>query len=96
MPNELQQKIEELTQKISLLEEQLKTHNHNGFIGNQIDIRETFGLLRTITVAGELTNVTAQPAKIFHEQMFIDTTTATKKLYVFDAVGNTWYSVTIT
>lgn len=92
---ELQQLIQDLSNRIQFLEEQIKTHAHNGVIGGQINIQETFGLLKTVTVAGELTNITALPAKTLHEQIFIDTTTATKKLYIFDAPGNVWRSVTI-
>ena len=96
LKSEFNNEIERLKiEKISVLESQLKEHQHDGIIGAQINVRNIFDLLRTITDATELTNVTAQPAKNIYEQMFIDTSTATKKLYVFDATGNVWRSVTI-
>ena len=100
---ELLEKIKNLENRLSvadswiqILEEQLKEHKHEGIVGRQIDLPDLFGLLRTVTVAADLTAITAQPAKNIYEQIFIDTTTATKKLYVFDAPGNVWRSVAIT
>lgn len=75
---------------------EIKEHSHNGLDSRQVNLSELFGLLRTITDATELTNVTAQPAKNIYEQIFIDTSTVNKKLYIFDSVGNVWYSVIIT
>ena len=95
MPNEFQNQIDELKNKIADLEFQIKDHQHEGNIGREINLINIFDLLRTITDATELTNVTGQPATRLYEQMFIDTSTATKKLYIFDATGNVWRSVTI-
>lgn len=97
MPNEpqIESQIEELKKQVEFLEQRLKSHYHDGLTEAQINVFQLFGLLRTITSAAELTNVIGQPAKTLYEQIFIDTSTATKKLYVFDANGNAWRSVTI-
>lgn len=81
--DELKVKIDEINNKPLMSEEQF------------IDVKNIRSMFKTITVAGDLTNTLAVPAKSIYEQMFIDTTTATKKLYIYDYVGNVWRSCTI-
>lgn len=66
---------------------------------NQVYIKNIWGLFQTVTVAGDLTVRLAGSPKSIYDQLFIDTTTATKKLYIYSSIGSTtgvWYSVTIT
>lgn len=83
-------------QRLDNLERQMKEHYHNGVVGRQIMLNDLFGSIKTVTVAGDLTAILAGKPKTISQQILIDTTTATKKLYVYDIVGATWYSVTIT
>lgn len=84
-----------LENRIAMLEQQMREHYHDGFLGRQISVLNLIDVLKTVTVAAELTNILASKPKSLVEQLFIDTTTATKKLYIYDAVGSVWRSVTI-
>lgn len=87
-------KPEELA-RVEALEQQMREHSHNGFLGAEIDIRNMRGLYKTVTVAADLTRLLAgKPVRIF-DQILIDTTTGTKKLYIYDGVGAVWRSCTI-
>lgn len=77
---------------------QVQQQEHNGFDGQLINIQYVQGLFRTITDSTELTrtlDTTARVPNSFAEQLLIDTTTGTKKLYVYDSVGKVWRSCTI-
>lgn len=86
---------DDLTRRIELLETQMREHMHNGVMGAETSIKNIRDTIKTVTVAGELTKILAGKARKFNEQIFIDTTTATKKLYIYDTVGAVWRSVTI-
>jgi hypothetical protein len=79
--------------------EQVKTNltlqSHNGIDGLSVNFNDLIGIIKTVTSASELTNILAGRAGTVRNQIFIDTTTATKKLYIYDAVGNVWRSCTI-
>lgn len=81
--------------RINVLEQKMREHYHNGIVGRQIDIRNVLFFIKTVTSATELTNILASTPRKFTEQILIDTTTATKKLYIYDSVGHVWRSVTI-
>jgi len=63
---------------------------------NLVQLQDIFGMVRTIDDATDLANIVAETPQNFYEQLLIDTSTATKKLYIYDTVGSVWYSVTIT
>jgi hypothetical protein len=84
-----------MEQRIALLEQQMREHTHNGFLGGEIDIKNIRGTFRTITVAADLTKILAAGVTRLADQIVIDTTTGTKKLYVYDTVGAVWRSCTI-
>ncbi len=84
-----------MEERIAKLEQQMREHYHNGVVGRQIDIENTVGFIKTVTVATELTRILASTPRKFTEQILIDTTTATKKLYVYDTIGKVWRSTTI-
>lgn len=92
---QLRQEHDTLRREVSAIYELLRSQTHNGGDGALVDFNNLTGLLKTVSVAGELTNALAGRPVVVRDQLFIDTTTATKKLYVYDAVGKTWYSVTI-
>lgn len=73
-------------------------HRHNGYDSQIVEFINLDGLFRTITDATELTRATTIADRVpsrFSDQIFIDTSTGTKKLYVYDAVGKVWRSCTI-
>ena len=77
------------------METTIQEHRHNGIGDQKINLLDLVGSIKTITVATELTKkLTSKPA-IFIEQVFIDSTTGTKKLYIYDMVGGVWRSCTI-
>jgi hypothetical protein len=82
--------------RLETLEQQMREHDHNGVVGRQIDIQRTTGNIKVITVAADLTARLAGKPRDFPDQLLIDTTTGTKKLYIYDADGDVWRSVTIT
>lgn len=74
----------------------IREHIHDGGLAQRVNLFDIFGMFNTITDATALTNTLAStPGSVF-EQIFIDTSTATKKLYMYDTIGLVWYSVTIT
>lgn len=78
-----------------MIDEAIRTHEHEGNISKQIQLENIFGLIRTVDSAADLINVLASTPRDLFEQIFIDTSTATKKLYIYDTIGNVWYSVVI-
>lgn len=98
MEQEIQQLRSELislTGKIDTLSQEVKQQTHNGTDGRQVDFNNLIGLIKTVTSSSELTNLLASKPSAVRDQILIDTTTATKKLYLYDAVGNVWRSCTI-
>lgn len=87
--------ISNMEQRVQELERQMREHFHNGVEGQQIEFANLIGRIKTITVAADLTAILAQKPRDVSNQIIIDTTTATKKLYVYDATGDVWRSVTI-
>ena len=79
-----------------MIDDAIMSHEHTGSLSKQIQLEDVIGLIQTVDVAADLTNKLAETPRVLYEQMFIDTTTATKKLYIYDVPGDTWYSVTIT
>lgn len=95
--NKLKQDVEQLKRELEETKRSLAQHNHLGSNGNRIDFFDLVGHIRTITVAGDLTNILASKPRTIYEQILIDNTTGTKKLYVYDmdSGGIGWKSVTI-
>lgn len=92
---ELQRQINELGAKVDSIQNPLSNIVTPSIATDQADIKNIVGMFRTITDATELSNATARQANTVYEQIFIDTTTATKKLYIYDYVGKVWRSCTI-
>lgn len=88
--------IQQLQDRVTQLERKLQEHNHNGLNGGLVRFDNIDGSIRTITVATDLTNILASTPRKISEQILIDTTTATKKLYIYDMVGGVWRSATLT
>lgn len=82
-------------QRLDKLEQEMREHYHNGVVGRLINFADLFGYIKTITVAAELTAILASKPTKIPEQILIDTTTATKRLYIYDLVGDVWRKVTI-
>lgn len=91
----LKQELENQKRAFEDFKLQVQQQVHNGVDGSLVDFNDLIGLMKTVTVAGELTNILASKPSTIRDQILIDTTTATKKLYIYDAVGNVWRSVTI-
>lgn len=77
-------------QRIQLLEQQMREHAHNGFLGGQIYLRSLFGLFETVSVAP-----TTIP-KTTYDQIKIYVNSTTYRLYWYDSVGSVWHYVTAT
>lgn len=90
-----QTKIELLIQEVETLKQQMRDHRHFGIGDQKINLIDIVGSMRTITVAADLTKVLTSKPSNMGEQLFIDTSTATKKLYVYDLVGDVWRNATI-
>lgn len=95
MEQEIQQLREEMRSEIQQLKDMYTQQVHNGVDGGLVDFSYLTGSIKTITSATELTNATAFKPTNVRDQILIDTTTATKKLYIYDAVGKVWRSCTI-
>ena len=93
--NLLKQQIADNKREFDDLKNMMSQQIHNGVDGGLVDFNNLTGLIKTVTVAAELTNILANKPSIVRDQILIDTTTATKKLYIYDAVGNVWRSCTI-
>lgn len=93
--NLLKQQIADNKREFDDFKNMMSQQIHNGVDGGLVDFNNLTGLIKTVTVAAELTNITASKPSTIRDQILIDTTTATKKLYVYDAVGNAWRSCTI-
>lgn len=81
--------------RLEELERQMREHAHNGFYGTEVDLRNIRNMVQTVTVAADLTKILAGKPTRFIDQFLIDTSTGTKKLYVYDGVGAVWRSTTI-
>lgn len=93
--NFLKQQIADNKREFEDFKTMMSQQIHNGVDGGLIDFNDLTGLIKTVTVSGELTNILATAPAIVRNQILIDTTTATKKLYIYDAAGNVWRSCTI-
>lgn len=91
----LNDKVTAMELSIARMDSEYRQQIHNGVDGGLVDFSNLSGLIKTVTVAGELTNILASVPKSVKDQILIDTTTATKKLYIYDNVGYVWRSVTI-
>lgn len=78
------------------IDEKLRSQIHDGNFAQRVNLFDLFGMFSTITDATVLSNTLAIAPKNVYQQIFIDTSTATKKLYIYDTIGGTWYQVTIT
>jgi len=87
--------IIQIQQEIAEIKRTLQQHNHNGLNGGLVSFNDIDFTIKTVTVAGDLTNILASTPRRVSEQILIDTTTATKKLYIYDMVGKVWRSNTI-
>ncbi len=92
---QLRSELVAMTQKLDVLSNELKQQTHNGTDGGQVDFNNLTGVIKTVISSAELTNLLASKPATVRDQILIDTTTATKKLYLYDAVGNVWRSCTI-
>jgi len=91
---ELKAEVEQIKRQ---LEEMAQQQSQKPLLSEEqfLDVKNITSLFKTITSATELTNATAIGANTIYEQLFIDTTTATKKLYIYDEAGKLWRSCTI-
>lgn len=96
MDNQTKLRLDEIERSIDDLRNQIQSHPHDGVLSQQIQLDDIAGLINTVTSATELSNRTAGKPQNFANQIFIDTSTATKRLYIYDTNGNTWYKTTIT
>ena len=88
--------IETLSQRLTELEQAFSSHYHGGAsTGQSVQFTNLIGSLTVVNVAGDLTKRLASFPRNIGDQIFIDITTSTKKLYVFDSIGNAWRSTTI-
>lgn len=81
--------FELLKLKVEELERAMITQDHNGINGQLVSLQNLTGLFSTVTVAP-----TRTPTNVY-EQIVILNNAGTYSLYVYDAVGNVWKSVTI-
>lgn len=87
--------VDTLSAALAALSDRMDNHNHDGNDTQRVNVFDLFGLIQTSTTAGETTNrKLAKPLNII-DQIFIDTSTGTKKLYIYNGRGNAWLSVTI-
>lgn len=91
----LQQDVSRLKSELEQIKVSLREQQHNGVDGRAVDLSSLNGLISVVTSATDLNTRTAGVAHTINEQIFIDITTGTKKLYVYDQVGNVWRSCTI-
>lgn len=82
----LQTQIDQINRTLTEINQKLIT---------PIDVTDIYGLLFTSSTALETANRVAGKPTALTDQLFIDTSTATKRLYIYDATGNVWYKVTI-
>lgn len=78
------------------IDDKIREHIHDGNYSQRVNLFDIFVLFKTITSATTLTNTLAASPTNIYEQLFIDTSTATKKLYIYDVVGDVWRSTIIT
>ena len=91
----MENNFQEIKRELDELKYAIKEHNHNGFNGGLVSFTDLIKTIRTITDATDLTNILATTPRNISEQILIDTTTATKKLYIYDMVGGVWRSTTL-
>lgn len=93
----MQEEINQLRNDIDSLRAQLASHNSIVIPAenNPVEFGNLFGVIKTVTAAADLTKRTNGRPNTVSDQIFIDTTTGTKKLYIYDTAGNVWRSCTI-
>ena len=79
-----------------MIDDAIMRHIHDGNLSQQIQLQDIFDMVRTVDSATDFANIVAETPTNLYEQLLIDTSTATKKLYIYDTIGGVWYSVTIT
>jgi len=60
-----------------------------------VQLQDIFGNLKMIDNTDDLTNTLAAIPQNFYEQLFLDTTTTNKKLYIYDFIKSTWNKIKI-
>ena len=85
-----QTQLNEALGRISTLEQQMREHAHNGFLGGQIYLRSLFGLFETVSA------IPTTIPKTTYDQIKIYVNGATLRLYVYDAVNDLWRYTTLT
>jgi len=87
--------VEALKREVFELRNLLNEHRHNGIQGGLVSFNDIFDTIKTVTSSTDLTNILASTPRKISEQILIDTTTGTKKLYIYDMIGGVWRSVAI-
>lgn len=80
----------DIEQRLQKLEQEMREHTHNGFVGGQIFIKNLFGLFETVSVAP-----TTVP-KTTYDNIKVYSSGGTFRLYIYDAVGGAWHYTTLT
>lgn len=99
--NLLKQQIADNKRDFDDFKNMMSQQIHNGVDGGLVDFNNLSGLIRTVNVAADLTAILAGKPTIISEQIIIDVTTGTHKLYVYESMGTAippvgaWKSVTI-
>ena len=93
--NQLKEELASQKRDFEAFKLQMSQQMHNGVDGHSIEFGSLIGTIRTITSSTELTNFLANKPTSVYNQLAIDTTTGTKKLYIYDIVGDVWRSTTI-
>lgn len=90
-----QEDFDALQQQVNTLSLFLDSHNHDGVMSEKINMFDVSGMFQTsITATETAQRLAASPVDVF-QQVFIDTSTATKKLYIYNARAAAWLSCTI-
>jgi hypothetical protein len=81
---------EELNNRITALETQMREHHHDGFLGGQVYLRNLWGLFETVSVAPTTT------PKTTYDQIKFYSSGGTFRFYMYDSVGGAWHYVALT
>jgi hypothetical protein len=93
--NLTQQQLDDMQSQIDNLTRIMQSHNHGDSYSQRISLYDITNTIQSSSTSAETTARTSNAPSRIYEQIFIDTSTATKKLYIYDAIGHIWYSVTI-
>lgn len=69
----------------------IQEHTHNGTDATSVDFDDIFGTIKTVDDATDLTNRLNETPNTISDQIFVDITTAAKRLYTYDYAGRVWY-----